>query len=207
MILRIVRHLESHADIDVLSTRYYQTLTGVTETHGWETFGTYDEADVGYRGIFVVEGGVVYRKDALRDGIGYDPRWIGQEGMELGIQFFKEGRKIVLCPQFLTLHFVSPAPRAFGRSYRGHRAYVNSRQTVWMLAKHWPVAITMVLLPVVLIRRMIALAMHRSTWRENVRGLWDGLTNIRAFLAETPKLTLGQTFALSKFYLFLLRWA
>ena len=207
MVLRIVKHLEAHPDIDVLSTRYYQTLTGITETEGWESFGKYDAGSSGYRGIFVVEGGVVYRMQALQAGIRYDPRWIGQEGMELGIQFYKQNRKLVLCQQFVTLHFVSPAPRAFGRTYRGHRAYVNSRQTIWMVAKHWPAPIAILLLPLVLTRRIIALMMHRRTWRENLHGIRDGLGGITPFLRERPKLSVRQVIALTKFYLFLFRWA
>ena len=202
MILRIVQHLESHPEIDVLSTGYYQPISGVMETAGWEHYRYGGDASKGFEGIFVVEGGVCFRLDALRSVGGYDEAWLGQEGMELGLRFFQSGHGIYFCPWFMTLHFFSPSPRPKGR-----RAFVNSRQTIWMIAKHWRLLPRLLLYACASVRRFIAMFMHRETARDNLRGLFEGFRSVRQFSKREPKLTWWQTVKLSRFYFFLFRWA
>jgi glycosyltransferase involved in cell wall biosynthesis len=202
MVLRIVQHMEKHQDIDVLSTSYYQSTTGIMETKGWEKFRYGVGGAKGFEGIFVVEGGVCCRSATLRDGPKYDPRWLGQEGMELGLQLFQQRRNILFCPWFITLHFFAPSGRPHGR-----RAYVNSRQSVWMIAKHWPLLAGIPLFALLVPRRILAMIMRRTTWRQNARGLVDGFKGIKPFLNYRPKLTWRQVAKLKRFYLFLFRWA
>lgn len=207
-ILRIVQHLEQFPDIDALSTSYYQPISGLMETEGWEAFRMGGNSTVGFDGGYIVEGGVCFRLEAYRRLPGYDSAWkLGQEGMELGLQLLKAGCKVCFCPWFLTLHFISRSVRAGGRSYRAHRAYVNSRQSIWMIAKHWPILIAVPLLMVSFSRRILAMIMHRETWKENMRGIIDGYKGIKPFFDYTPKFTRKQAIQLKKFYLFFFRWA
>lgn len=207
MILRIIQHMEANPDIAVLSTSYYQPITGTMETAGWEKFRFGGEVDQGIRTLFLVEGGACFRVAAIENVVRYDPAWTGAEGLELALQAYQKDLQVVFCPLFLTLHFVSPSPRAEGRSYRGHRAYVNSRQFVWMIAKHWPILAVLPLLACLILRRVVAMAMHRSTARENIHGLVDGLGGVIPFGRYRPKLTWKQVLALKRFYLGLFRWA
>ncbi len=201
MVLRIVQHMEKHPDIAVLSTSYYQPVTGMMETEGWEHFCTRNERDKGYFGQFIVEGGVCFRVNALHRTEGYDPQWSGQEGMELSLQFFMKGLKIYLCPFFLKLHFIHPSNRL------GRRAYVNSSHTIWMLRKYWPTIIAIPLIGVTILRRVIAMAMHPQNAAWNARGILDGISRNKRLRQRSPKLTLQQVLDLKRFYLFLFRWA
>jgi GT2 family glycosyltransferase len=202
MVLRIVQHMEANPDIAALSTSYYQPVNGLMETIGWEDYRLAADSNRGFKGIFIVEGGVCFRISTLRKVGGYDPAWPGQEGMELGLRFLKHGYDIVFCPWFLTLHFYAASGRPHGR-----RAYVNSRQTIWMIAKHWPLLPAIPLWTLLVFRKLLAMAMHRDTLRDNARGLWDGFRTLRPFLRYKPKLTLKQALRLKRWYLFLFRWA
>jgi len=202
MVLRIVQYLEAHPGIDVLSTRYYRPLSGITETEGWSHFRVGKISELGIPGIFLVEGGACFRLDSLKKVDGYEPAFLCYgEGAELALQFYKEGRGIYLCPWFLTLHFVSSSRKS------GFRAYANSRHTVWIISKHWPISAAIPLLACLILRRFIAMAMHSGTFKENAKGLLDGFRGIRPFIEYQPKLTWRQVFGLKRFYLGLFRWA
>ena len=66
MVLRIVQHLEAHPEIDILSTTYYQPITGISETEGWEHFRFGKISELGIPGIFLVEGGACFRVNSLK---------------------------------------------------------------------------------------------------------------------------------------------
>ncbi len=202
IVLRTVQHMESYADIDSLSASCYQPIRGRMETSGWEWYRIREDIMQGIEGLYVVEGGICFRLESLRMIDGYDSAWpYGCEGMDLSIQFFKKGLSTYLCPRFLTLHFMS------AKRPSGYRAYANSRHMVWLIAKHWPFFASITLLILLVPRRMLAMIMHRSTWRQNARGLVDGFQGIKPFANYRPKLTWGQAFKLKRFYLFLFRWA
>jgi GT2 family glycosyltransferase len=202
MVLRIVQHMEAHPEIDSISTSCYRPGTGQTETKGWESYRLQSDAVNGFEGIYIVEGGSCFRLGSLRMIDGYDPAWpYGSEGMDLGLQLFKKGYRSLLCPWFLTLHFVSSRMRVAGR-----RSYMNARHIVWMIAKQWPVPVAIPLLGIFLVRRIIAMVMHPELARYNAQGLIDGFKGLRPFLSCRPKLTLKQAYSLKRFYLFLFRW-
>ncbi len=202
-IFRVVKYLESHSEIDAISMSCYQPLTGITETEGWNNYRLRKKSEHAFEGIFVVEGGSCFRLDSLKKVQGYDEKWTyGSEGIDLGLQFFKNGLKICLCPEFLTLHFFSSNMRPSDR-----RAYMNSRHMIWLIAKHWPLLALPILIMILISRRVIALLMHKGTWRANLRGLKDGLKDIGYFLNARPKLTWRQVIELRRFYFFLFRWA
>ena len=201
MVLRIVQHMELYPDIDALSGIYYRPLTGWDETEGWERFRSQFIPGKGFEAHFIVEGGVCFRLDALKKVGGYDPAWQGAEGAELALQFFKQGRKMYLCPWFLTLHFIHPSNRL------GRRAYVNASHNIWMIAKHWPLPAAIPLLGLSFIRRIIAIAMHPETARDRTKGIIDGFKGIGPFLRYLPKLTWKQVFGLKRLYISLFRWA
>ncbi len=202
MILRIVQHMEAYPDIDALSASYYRPITGLLETKGWEIYRFRGDSVKGFEGQYIVEGGVCFRLDSLRIVEGYDPAWPGCEGMDLGLQLFKKGFTTYFCPWFLTLHFISPSMRIPGR-----RVYVNSRQMIWVIAKHWPWPAAIPLMAAVVIRRLLAMATHRKSARYNAKGLIDGFKGMRPFLRNQPKLTWKQVWGLRRWYYGLLRWA
>ncbi|MDP4199303.1 MAG: glycosyltransferase [Bacteroidota bacterium] len=206
-VLRIVQHMESNPDIAVLSTSYYQPVTGIMETTRWENYRFGGDERSGFQTLFLVEGGSCVRVAALKGAAGFDPEWSGAEGIELALQIYQQDLGVFFCPWFLTLHFVSPSPRLAGRSYRAHRAYVNSRQFVWMIAKHWPITAALPLLTCLILRRILAMVMHRHTATENIRGIFDGFRAITRFARYGPKLSWKQVFAIRRFYLGMLRWA
>jgi GT2 family glycosyltransferase len=202
MILRIVQHMEAHPSIDVLSTAYYQPITGISETEGWNQFGLGKMDELGIPGIFLVEGGACFRIDSLKKADGYEPAFLCYgEGVELALQLYKQGRGIYLCPWFLTLHFVSSSRKS------GFRAYANSRHTIWIISKHWPTMAAIPLLGCHIFRRFIAMAMHSGTLKENLHGMVDGFRGIKPFLEYKPKLSIKQSYELKRFYIGLFRWA
>jgi len=205
-VLRIVQHLEKHPEIDALSTSYFQPITGLMETEGWEHFRRVSHPTIGFEGLYVVEGGICFRVASVKSIDGYDPAWMGAEGMEYGVHLYKMKRKLFFCPGFLTLHFISNSLRAEGRTYRGHRAYVNSRQLVWMIAKHWPFLAAIPLLALLVFRRFITMVLYPALIKESYNGLRDGFKNIRVFLNRQPKLTWKQVFGLRRWYYSLYRW-
>lgn len=201
MVLRIVQHLEAHPEIDVLSTCYYQPITGITETVGWERFRLGTASENGIPGIFLVEGGACFRLDSWRMIEGYEPAILCYgDGAELAIQFYKRGLRVYLSPWFLTLHFVSSNRKS------GFRSYANSRHTVWIISKHWPVMAAIPLLVCVILRRCLAMVLHPDSLKDNAKGLLDGFRGIRPFLKYQPKLTWKQVYHLGRFYIALFRW-
>ena len=202
-VFRMVRHMELHPDLDAMSTACYRPLEGILENEGWEGFNTDFDPTLGYEGIYIVEGGICFRLAALRTVSGYDPSlFYGSEGLELGLQLFKQHRQIRLCPWFVTLHFASPVAHS-----PGDRAYGNSRHMVWIIGKHWPLLATVPLLTLLIGRRALAMAMHPNSIKQNCRGLIDGLRGLEPFLQVKPKLSWRQVFYLKRFYFLFFRWA
>ncbi len=201
MVLRIVQHMEKYPEIDVLSSSYYQPVTGYLETAGWEHYRLSSISLKGIEAPFIVEGGVCFCLNALKKVGGYDPAWKGAEGAELALQFFRKDCKMYLCPQFLTLHFIHPSNRL------GRRAYVNASHNIWMIAKHWPFLAAAPLIILSVLRRLLALIMHPDKAANSARGILDGLKEIRPFLQYPSKLTWKQTFTLKRYYFSLFRWA
>jgi GT2 family glycosyltransferase len=202
-ILRMVQHMESHPDIDVISTTCYRPLSGLSETKDWGKFGRYSHDKKGFEGLYIVEGGACFRLETLRSVAGYDPRmFLGAEGFDLSVQLYKQGRSMYFCPWFGTLHFASPLMRP-----KGIRVSANSRNSIWVLAKHWPWLALIPLLPLFVARRLLAMAMHRATSKENWNGIREGFRGIRPFFQEKPKLSWKQVYHLKRWYISLLRWA
>ncbi|HEY3875075.1 MAG TPA: glycosyltransferase family A protein [Candidatus Kapabacteria bacterium] len=203
MVLRIVQHMENYPEIDAISASCHQPITGRLETEGWEVFGILTNADRGWDGLFILEGGICWRMSSLKQVDGYDPRWTyGCEGMDIGIQLFKNNLSSFFCPQYLILHFISQSMRTHGR-----RTYMNSRNMIWLVAKHWPLAASIPLMGLVISRRFLAMLMHPNTFRDNLRGMIDGLRGVRPFIGQRPKLTFRQVIFLKRWYLSLFRWA
>ena len=207
-VMRIVQHMEKYPEMDALSTSYYRPVTALMETEGWEFTRVEGDSARGFVGGYVVEGGICFRLETYRKMDGYDPAWrLGQEGMELGIRLVKEGYKSCFCPWLLTLHFISSSIRAEGRSYREHRAYANARQTIWMIAKHWPVTAAVPLMALAVLRQMLAMVIHPVMIRYKLQGLIDGFKSVRPFLRSEPKLSWKQIWGLRRWYYSLYRWA
>lgn len=203
MILRIVQHMEAHPEIDALSGTYYQPLTGLTETQGWELFRNGPPNAVGFSCLQIVEGGVCFRISTLRRVEGYEPSFVCYaDGMDLVLQLVKINAGIYLAPAFATLHFASPVGRI-----SNFRAYANVRNTIWAIFKHWPLPAVTVLLPVFLFRRCVAIIMHPETAKANLNGFLDGIAGSSQFVSKGPKLSWNQVFTLKRFYIALFRWA
>ena len=201
-ILRIVQFMEKHTDVDVLSSRCQRPLTGITETGGWEQFRLGMDSQKGYEGIFLVEGGVCFRLSSLRTMEGYDSRFLfGKEGFDLGLQFFKSGGGIYLCPRYVTLHFASNVMRSPNKIL-----YLESRNALWLIAKHWPFSWTPLLTLAWVFRRMLGMILHRGTAMSAVKGLKDGFKGMGPFFQYRPKLTWSQALKLKRFYVQMVRW-
>ena len=203
MVLRIVQHMEAYPDIDAVSGTYYQPITGLTETKGWEFYRLRQDHQRGFEGPYVVEGGVCFRVNTLRKVKGYEPAFVCYgDGLDLCIQLYQAHAGIYLCPWFGTLHFASPTNRS-----TGFRTYAYSRNVIWAIAMHWPLIAAIPLCAILVLRRFIAMIMHPRTLRENARGILDGFLGIRPFLRKRPKLSWKQIWGLRRWYYGLFRWA
>jgi GT2 family glycosyltransferase len=200
-ILRIVQYMESHSNIDVLSSACFRPIGGWFENEGWEAFRIRELRDDGFEGIYIVEGGVCFRTNSIKEGIGYDPTFFyGTEGMDLGLQLYNQGICIAFCPRFVTLHFPID-----GR-VRGSRIYGNARNTIWMVAKHWPLHLASFLLPMIVIRKFIGVILHPRRLSNTLKGILDGFLGISKYIKYSPKLSSLQIRRLGRFYGELYRW-
>jgi GT2 family glycosyltransferase len=202
-ILRIVRYLERHPEVDVLNSTCYQPFSGITETEGWQAFRYATTADAAVEGIYLVEGGVCFRVSTLRKIEGYDPAiFYASEGPDLALQLYARGGHIVLCSWFATLHFKSPVNR---QQY--NVAFWGARHTVWMIAKHFPILLFVILVGLFFLRRVVlGSILDPATTRSRLRGFWEGIRDSGPFRKKRPKLSILQAVKLRRFYLQLYRW-
>lgn len=199
---RIVEYMEVHQDIDALFPMYYQPLSGFLETGEDHKFRLGGDTLSGYEGVLSVEGGACYRLSSFKKVDGYDERFIwGAEGLELAMQFYGKGLKMVLHDNFATLHMRSSIGRVDERN-----AYYRSRHTVWLLQKHFPAPIAMVLSFAYLLRRSVDLIKKPKIGQHSVKAVIDGLLGSKPFRQNYPKLTWAQIRELKRWYLGLLRW-
>ncbi len=201
-ILRMVKYMESHENIDALVSTYYQPIAGFDETgeDPWFRFG--GNGVEGFEGIYLAEGGTCFRVSSLRAVDGYDERIICyREGYDLALQLYKAGYGIRFCPWFVTLHLKSPSMRVSGRF-----AFLNAQHHIWIIAKHWPLLLVPPMLSLWLLRRVLGAIIHPSVAQASMKGVMSGLRGVRPFLRYRPKLSLKQLILLKRFYIQLYRW-
>ena len=201
-ILDIVEFMEANPEIAVASTYCYRHLNGFVETGGWEFYRFSDDPARGYRGLYLVEGGSCFRASELRDVEGYEPAFIrSREGADLCLQFYRRDRQMWLCPQFVTLHWLSSLQRS------SHWImYYESRHTIWTFAKNWNAIYLPVLIALWILRKILTVVLHPKLIASVTQGIIAGLKGMGPYLARKPKLTLRQTLGLRRFYINLYRW-
>lgn len=200
-VLKTVEFLEENPDIAALSGNYFQPLTGIEETVGWEMFAQRKSLK-GLEGLFIVEGGVCFRASVLKDTGYYDEEnlW-GAEGADLSFEFLKRGRLIHLNRNFTTLHFKHWAGRPKNRD-----THWKTQNIIFLLAKHFPVWAFIPLSFGYVLRRLIGIAIRPKTAVGVFKGILKGISGAGRFLKRKPKLTLRQMLFLKRWYLMLYRW-
>jgi glycosyltransferase involved in cell wall biosynthesis len=200
-VLKTVEFLEKNPEIPALSGNYFQPLTGIEETVGWELF-TQKKTGRGLEGFFIVEGGVVFRTEFLKEAGYYDDvnLW-GAEGCDLSFSFFKNGHLPVLNRDFTTLHFKHWAGRPKNRD-----THWKTQNMIFMLAKHFPLWAFLPLSLGYVLRRFIGIAIRPRTAVGVFKGILKGYSGAGEFLKRGPKLTLRQMLFLKRWYLMLYRW-
>jgi len=198
----VISFLEEHTQVAALSFFCYQPLTGFAESGELEKFCFSGSDAEGYEGLYFVEGGMCIRKEAWNKIPGYDLdfHW-GAEGADLTIQMYKQNLRTMYHKGFGTLHMKSAENRNLSKN-----SYFFTRNYLWTIAKHFPFYASTVLIPLYVIRRIIAMILHPNLASSYIKGMKDGILGIPAQRKKCKKLTLRQVLGLKRWYLFLYRW-
>ncbi|MES2766814.1 MAG: glycosyltransferase [Bacteroidota bacterium] len=200
-VVKMVEFMEENPEIAALCGNYFQPLTGIEETAGWEKFAQ-KKSVKGSEGIFLVEGGVCFRNSVLKETGYYDEEnlW-GAEGSDLSFEFLKKGHLIHLNRDFTTLHFKFYAGRPPNRDTNW-----KTQNMIRLLAKHFPVWAFIPLSFGYVVRRIVGIAIRPKTAIGVLKGIVKGFSGAGKFLKRMPKLTLKQMLFLKRWYLMLYRW-
>jgi GT2 family glycosyltransferase len=200
-VARTVEKLEMHPEIDVVNATCFQPLSGRIENFGWEKFNL-GRSEIGPLGLYIIEGGVCFRASSVGKSGRFDPNlfW-GSEGMDLSMQLYKSGCRMALAPDVMTLHMKSELNRSQDKIL-----YWVSRNTVWLIAKHFPRPMLPVMLTLYVIRRALGIVLKPSTFAPRVRGTAEGIRTLRKFVTECPTLNWRQVIGLRRWYFLLYRW-
>jgi len=200
-IVRMVEFMERHPDVAVLCGNYYQPLTGLEETAGWEKFAQ-RSSEKGIEGIFLVEGGVCFRTKVLKEVGYYDEMnmW-GAEGSDLSFELLKKGYPVHVNRSFTTLHF-----KHWGGRGKHRDTNWKTQNMICMLAKHFPLWAFIPLSLGYVLRRIIGIIIRPQTAVGVLKGVVKGFVRSGEFLKRNPKLTLKQMVFLKRWYIMLYRW-
>jgi GT2 family glycosyltransferase len=200
-VLKTVQFMEENHGVAALCGNYFQPLSGIEETVGWEMFAQRKSLK-GLEGLFIVEGGVCFRASVLKETGYYDDEnlW-GAEGADLSMEFLKRGHLIHLNRDFTTLHFKHWAGRPKNRD-----THWKTQNIIFLLAKHFPAWAFIPLSFGYVLRRIVGIAIRPKTAVGVFKGILKGFSGAGKFLKRKPKLTVKQMLFLKRWYLMLYRW-
>jgi GT2 family glycosyltransferase len=200
-ILGIVVFMMGAKDISALNTFYYQYKTAICETRGWDLYSLRKNTDGSFEGIFIVEGGVCFRRSDIKN-LRFDEHnlW-GAEGMELSLRFFNESKKMILHPGYATLH----AKSSVGRS-RSSDLASESSSIIKMLFKNFNFLFACSLIFLYCLRRCIGFIFKPKSAKGYFKGILQGISRRKYFVESKPKMRNNKLPYLVKWYIFMLRW-
>jgi GT2 family glycosyltransferase len=203
-VYNVTLFLENHRNCDAISFYCYQPLTGYTETAELDEFGLSKTGSIenGYEGLHFVEGGMCLRANAWKKINGYDPDFVwGAEGLDLTLQMYQQGMKTIYHPRFATLHMKSDQNRTHSKN-----VYFYTRNTIWTIAKHFPLYASIPIIAIYILRRIIAIILNPRLSPAYFKGSLDAMKGFTAQRKKNVKLTLKQVLLLKRWYLPLFRW-
>lgn len=177
-IRRVVDFLEAHPDLGALCFCCVNAHTGQIEFGHPGTGYRRRDREGTYEGMYLIGGGMAFRRSALHGSQGYDERLrFGGEEYDLALELLRGGVAIAFREDLRILH--NEAPRAEG-SIRAFE--LDMRNNIWISVRRFP---ALLVLPVTLLhitRRLLAALGDRD--RRRLRGYLRGIRTAFARLPE-----------------------
>ena len=132
----------------------------------------------------ISEGAVIFRKDLILNTKLYpDFFFISHEGPDLALQIMKTGATIIYCHSIIVRHSHAEGGRLNWRRY-----YYDTRNQIWLAARHYPVSIAIRKLFVGM-GSMLAYSIRDGFLRYYFKGIIDGLCGLKSVVEQRAALS------------------
>jgi GT2 family glycosyltransferase len=205
-LIECVQFLESHPEISVVSTSYYQPRNDINETALFHTCGTKIESDKPewYKGWYLLEGGCCGRtSDIQRYGL-YDESgdfW-GADGVDVQLSLYRAKCIMAYLPSVLTLHF---------KQWAGRSPIINTyrqcKNLPKLYAKNFTPIVAYFLLTLMILRKMLSAVMYPSRTKSIALGFAHGLKEMYSFSPVKYRFGIKHLSELRLWLIGLLRWS
>jgi GT2 family glycosyltransferase len=201
-IYEVVSFLEQNTDVDALTMYYYQPHAGYLETEELPYFRFSGNAESGFEGIFFAEGGMCFKASSFLKTNGYDSEFLVYgEGLDITLQMYKLGMKLLYHPGFATLHM-----KSIGNRHNLSPIQLITRNHLWTLGKHFPLYALIPMVIIFILRQIIASILHPWRIKAYVKGIKSGIYGIPSQREKCKKFSFKQLLGLKRWYLFFYRW-
>jgi glycosyltransferase involved in cell wall biosynthesis len=182
---KVVHTFIQRADIDVLALQICDPHTGAVRIREWCHTRPYREyANREFETTFFGEGGCAFRREVFdRCGLYYEPFFYGAEGHDMVVRLLDSGCRILYTPEIRVTHWASEIGRTASRQF-----YFYTRNFIWMSYKDYRLWDGLrFVIPKMLM--MFYFAVRTAGYWPVLRGLWDGLTGLKAIRPDRTPIT------------------
>lgn len=138
-----------------------------------------DFCDAEFKTYEISEGAVMFRRDLIFDTELYPEFFfISHEGPDLALQIIKQGATIIYCPDIIVRHSHAEGGRSSWRRY-----YYDTRNQIWLAARHYPISMAIRKLFIGL-GSMFLYSLRDGFIRYYLRGLRDGFIGLKAVIKQ-----------------------
>jgi GT2 family glycosyltransferase len=138
-----------------------------------------DFYDVEFETYEISEGAVVFRKELILQTELYpESFFISHEGPDLALQIMKLGARVIYFPRIIVRHSHAEGGRTNWRPY-----YYDTRNQIWLAARHYPLIVALRKLSVGL-GAMLIYSIRDGFLGYFFKGVFDGISGIKSAIAS-----------------------
>lgn len=204
-LIECVKFLESHPEVSVVSTSYYQPRSDINETNMFHKCGVRitSENTEWYKGWYLLEGACCGRtSDFQRYGL-YDERvdfW-GVDGIDVQMSFYRGKCTMAYLPTSLTLHFKQWSGRS--QQFNSYRMCKNIPKFCF---KNFTPTVAFFMLFLFILRKVVSAVKYPSRTKAIITGFADGIKEMQIYTPTTYRYGITDLPALRQWIYLLLRW-
>lgn len=204
-LIECVRFLESHPEVSVVSTSYYQPRSDINETVMFAKYGVRmnsQNADW-YKGWYLLEGGCCGRTSVFQGYGLYDESgdfW-GADGIDVQLSLYRGGCIMAYLPSSLTLHFKQWS----GRSHEVN-TYRQCKNLPKFCFKNFTPFVACFLLFLFILRKVVSAVKYPARAKSIISGFADGIKEMQSYTPTAYKFGIKDLPALRRWIYLLLRW-
>jgi GT2 family glycosyltransferase len=201
-ILNAVLYLEKNPEVVTLCFQCFQPRSNFRESAFFENYAFFERTPGIYEGVYFIEGAMGYRMSVASGLKGFDEDYFfGALGLDIALEIYQKGLRGVYCIDLLCLHMRSPTNRHSGRGY-----YINTRNFLWTIFKHFPLWSIPILVSLSIARRLLTCLKRPALTKFFLKGFVEALATYFPQRKKSEKLTWRQILRLKRWLIYLYRW-